>query len=92
MAQDDKLEMALSAGSTESTESTNRPKSKRRKDSNIRTYYSTPELRSRLARLRQDWELQSESELTRWLLTSALDLVDKGKLKPKIKTVQQIDL
>ena len=88
MEKEDRLNEALSAPSTISTAETKRT---RKRDLNIRTYYSSPEIRSRLDRLKAEWGV-GESELTRWLLERALDLVDKGKLKPHIETVTKARL
>lgn len=60
--------------------------STRQRDEKIRTYYTTPELLSRMERLKEQWGW-GESKLTRWLIESALELVDAGKLKPKKTTV-----
>lgn len=84
---EDRLDEALSPGSTISTESTRR----RKRDPNIKTYYSSPEIRSRISRLRKEWAV-NQSELTRWLLEKALDLVERGKIKPKVKTVKKVEL
>ena len=80
----DRLDEAASPVSTASAAST---ETKRARDPNIRTYYSSPEIRSRLERVQSEWGLENESELIKWLLGYALDAVEKGKLKPKMETV-----
>ncbi len=86
MGREDRLNEALSAPSAP------RPKRARRKrDANIETYYSSPEIRSRMARLREEWGV-GKSELTRWLLERALGLVERGKLKPPIETITRAKL
>ena len=88
----DKLDEAASPFSPESTASTGSTETKRARDANIRTYYSSPEIRSRLDRVRSEWGLENESHLVRWLLAYALDAVEKGKLKPKWETVKRARL
>ena len=88
MEKADRLNEALSAPSPISTVETKRT---RKRDANIRTYYSSPEIRSRMERLKAEWGV-GESELTRWLLERALDLVEKGKLKPLMETVTKARL
>jgi hypothetical protein len=83
-----RLDAALSAPSAISAK---RPKSTRRRDPNIETYYSSPEIRSRMARLQEEWRV-GKSGLHRWLLGQALALVEKGKLKPPLETVTRARL
>ena len=85
----DRLDEAASPVSTASAAST---ETKRARDPNIRTYYSSPEIRSRLERVQSEWGLENESELIKWLLGYALDAVEKGKLKPKRETVTRVRL
>jgi len=40
----------------------------------------------------QEERVVGETELTRWLFERALDLVQKGKLKPRMETVTRATL
>ena len=86
----DRLDEAYSVPDTQSTRI--HTSTRRRRDPNVRSYYSTPELRSSMGRLQREWGV-GESELTRWLLRHALVLLEKGKLKPpEIETIRKARL
>lgn len=48
----------------------------------IQSYYSNPDLMGKLDKLAEQWGA-NKSELTRWLLERALELVEAGNLEPE---------
>ena len=53
----------------------------------VRVHYLSQEIVDEIDRLKEEWGLQSESELVRWLLGVAIDLVNAGKVEPTLTSV-----